>query len=114
MYGSGGDDIRDLTMALQMPGGGRLITREFAPATAQQHMMRQLYKDYAPTLTEEQLNEFVPDPGPQWLSAGQANKPGVRGVFGKVLSGVGDLGSIIAAIAGRPVGAPRMDVGDLA
>src|SRR5262245_2767566 len=114
MNGSGGTDIRDVIMGLQMLGGGLSIPRQIEAATAQQHMMRQLYKDYDPTLTEEQLNEFAPDPGPQWLSAGQANKPGVRGVFGKVLSGVGDLGSIIAAIAGRPVGAPRMDVGDLA
>src|SRR5262245_28761513 len=97
-----------------MLGGGLSLPRQVEAATAQQQMMRDLYKDVVPDITEQQLQQYAPEPGLQWLSAGQAQQPGVRGVFGKVLSGVGDLGSIIAAISERPVGVPRMDIGDLA
>jgi hypothetical protein len=50
----------------------------------------------------------TPEPMLRWLSPQQG------GFMGHVLGGVGDVGSILSTVVGKPVKAPRMELSDLA
>jgi hypothetical protein len=58
--------------------------------------------------TPEQIQAAAPDAPLQWLSA---DRPGIGG---KILGGVGDVGSILSSVLGRPIGPPRTTVAELA
>lgn len=57
---------------------------------------------------QEQINAATPEPAMRWLSPKQG------GFTGKVLGGVGDVGSILSTVVGKPVKAPRMDLSEMA
>src|SRR4029453_19343200 len=57
---------------------------------------------------EATIAKMAPQPRMRWLSAGQP------GFGGAVLGGVGDVGSILTTIVGKPIKAPRMELSDIA
>jgi hypothetical protein len=59
-------------------------------------------------LPPELIKTATPEPMLRWLSPQQG------GFTGKVLGGVGDVGSILSTVVGKPVKAPRMELSDLA
>lgn len=59
-------------------------------------------------IPDEMIKAATPEPMMRWLSPQQG------GFTGHVLGGVGDVGSILSTIVGKPVKAPRMELSDLA
>src|SRR5262249_56455143 len=57
---------------------------------------------------QDQIEAATPEPMMRWLSPKQG------GFTGKVLGGVGDVGSILSTVVGKPVKAPRLELADLA
>jgi hypothetical protein len=98
------DDISQYIQGLQLLGG--LLS---LPRTAQYQQEEQLRNRamLQGSGMEGQANELFPDAPLGFLRAGP-------GVGGKILGGIGDVGSILSTIAGRPVGPPRHDITDIA
>src|SRR5438093_3065800 len=64
-------------------------------------------------LTPDQISQLTPEPGLSWINpAAQAAKG--HGTYAKILSGVGDVGSVISSLVGSPLEPPRMDLSTLA
>jgi hypothetical protein len=59
-------------------------------------------------IPDDMIKAATPEPMMRWLSPQQG------GFTGHVLGGVGDVGSILSTIVGKPVAAPRMTVPELA
>ena len=59
-------------------------------------------------IPDDMIKAATPEPMMRWLSPQQG------GFTGHVLGGVGDVGSILSTIVGKPVAAPRMTLPELA
>jgi hypothetical protein len=59
-------------------------------------------------IPDEMIKAATPEPMLRWLSPQQG------GFTGHLLGGVGDVGSILSSVVGKPVAAPRMQLSDLA
>src|SRR5262249_40503133 len=59
-------------------------------------------------LSRADIEAATPQPALRWLSPQQG------GFTGKILGGVGDVGALLSSIVGKPIGAPRASVSELA
>jgi len=97
--------LGEIIQGLQMLGGVLSLPRQIQyQHEASQGLRSQLA---GLDLTDDQMNAIAPEPGMSWLGAGP-------GVGGKILGGIGDVGSLISAIAGKPVTPPRTSISDIA
>jgi hypothetical protein len=99
-------ELNEIMTGLGLLGNALSIPRQVQGQQIQNEQMRMMLKDSG--IPEEMITAATPEPSMRWLSAGQP------GFGGKVLGGVGDVGSILTTVVGKPVTAPRMDIGDLA
>lgn len=59
-------------------------------------------------MSQADIEAATPQPGMRWLSPAQG------GFTGKVLGGVGDVGSVLSTIVGKPIPSPRASLAELA
>src|SRR5262245_20242549 len=89
-----------------MLGGVRALPRsaQYAQESAEAH--RRMLQDTG--VDPADIKEMYPDAPLQWLAESD------KGIGGKILGGVGDVGALLSTIAGKPIGPPRMGISDIA
>src|SRR5215813_4641477 len=99
-------DFQDYVQGLQMLGGVLALPRsaQYAQESAEAH--RRMLQDTG--IDPADIKEMYPDAPLQWLAASD------KGIGGKILGGVGDVGALLSTIAGQPIGPPRMGISDIA
>ena len=104
--GGGYPDIGDYIQGLQMLGGVLALPRsaQYAQQDAEAH--RRMLEGTG--VDPADIRAMYPDAPMQWLAASD------KGVGGKILGGVGDVGALISTIAGQPIGPPRMGISEVA
>lgn len=98
--------LDDIVTGLTMLGGALSTPRRIEVQQQQRDIERQLLQGSG--MSQEDIDAATPQPSMRWLSPQQG------GFTGKVLGGVGDVGSILSSIVGHPIAAPRASLSDLA
>jgi hypothetical protein len=98
--------LDDIVTGLQMLGGVLSTPRRVEAQQQQSDIERQLLQGSG--MSQADIEAATPQPAMRWLSPQQG------GFTGKVLGGVGDVGSLISSIVGKPIAAPRASMSDLA
>lgn len=99
-------ELDEIMSGLGLLGNVLSIPQQIGNQQIQNEQTRLMLKDSG--LPPEMIAAATPEPSMRWLSAHQP------GFGGKVLGGVGDVGSILTTIVGKPIKAPRMELSDLA
>jgi hypothetical protein len=99
-------EIGDVVTGLGLLGNVLSLPRQVQAQQMGNEQTRMLLKDSG--LPPEMIAAATPEPMLRWLSPQQG------GFMGHVLGGVGDVGSILSTVVGKPVKAPRMELSDLA
>jgi hypothetical protein len=99
-------ELDEIMTGLGMLGGVLSLPRQVEGQQIENEQQKALLKEAG--YDEATIAKMAPQPRMRWLSAGQP------GFGGKVLGGVGDVGSILTTIVGKPIKAPRMEMSDLA
>jgi hypothetical protein len=99
-------ELDEIMQGLGMLGGVLSLPRQVEGQQIENEQQKALLKEAG--YDEATIAKMAPQPRMRWLSAGQP------GFGGKVLGGVGDVGSILTTIVGKPIKAPRMEMSDLA
>ncbi len=99
-------EIGDIVTGLGLLGNVLSLPRQVQAQQMGNEQTRMLLKDSG--LPPEMIAAATPEPMLRWLSPQQG------GFMGHVLGGVGDVGSILSTVVGKPVKAPRMELSDLA
>jgi hypothetical protein len=99
-------ELDEIMTGLGMLGGVLSLPRQVQNQQIANEQMKTLLAGSG--LPDEMIKAATPEPSMRWLSAGQP------GFGGKVLGGVGDVGSILTTVVGKPIKAPRMELADLA
>ena len=82
------------------------MPRRVEAAEQQNAIERQLLQGTG--MSQADIEAATPQPSMRWLSPAQG------GFTGKVLGGVGDVGSILSTIVGKPIPSPRASLAELA
>jgi hypothetical protein len=98
--------LDDIVTGLQMLGGVLSTPRRVEAQQQQAEIERQLLQGSG--LSQADIEAATPQPALRWLSPQQG------GFTGKILGGVGDVGSLISSVVGRPIAAPRATISELA
>src|SRR5215467_7506074 len=98
--------LDDIVTGLGMLGGVLSMPRRIEAAEQQNAIERQLLSGTG--MSQADIEAATPQPHMRWLSPAQG------GFTGKVLGGVGDVGSILSTIVGKPIPSPRASLSDLA
>ena len=98
--------LDEVVTGLGLLGNVMSLPRQVQNQQIQNEQTKALLKDSG--LPEEMIKSATPEPMMRWLSPQQG------GFTGHVLGGVGDVGSILSTVVGKPVKAPRVDIADLA
>lgn len=100
------DDISQYLQGLQLLGGILALPR--SAQYAQEDALRKRALLANTGLSQGEIDAIAPTDAPMgWLRAGP-------GVGGKILGGVGDVGTLLSTIAGKPIGPPRADLSEIA
>lgn len=89
-----GQGIHNVRTIGQLLGGVLGLPSQVQQQTQQAEAMRALLPQLMPGLTPEQAQALAPQPGMQFLNPGQG------GTLGKILGGVGDVGTMMQTITG--------------
>lgn len=98
--------LDDIVTGLQMLGGVLSMPRRVEAEEQQNAIERQLLAGTG--MSQADIEAATPQPHMRWLSPAQG------GFTGKVLGGVGDVGSVLSTIVGKPLPSPRASLADLA
>ena len=98
--------LDDIISGLGMLGGVLSMPRRVEAAEQQNAIERQLLAGTG--MSQADIEAATPQPSMHWLSPQQG------GFTGKVLGGVGDVGSLLSTIVGKPIPSPRASLADLA
>jgi hypothetical protein len=99
-------ELDEIVTGLGLLGNVLSIPRQVQGEQIQNEQTAALLKEAG--YPDEMIAKAAPQPRLRWLSAGQP------GFGGTILGGVGDVGSILSTVVGKPVKAPRMELSDLA
>jgi hypothetical protein len=98
--------LDDIVTGLGMLGGLLATPRRIEAQQQQSDIERQLLQGSGMSQTD--IDAATPQPSMRWLSPQQG------GFTGKILGGVGDVGSLLSSVVGKPIAAPRASLSDLA
>src|SRR5262245_3933177 len=98
--------LDDIISGLGMLGGVLSMPRRVEAAEQQNAIERQLLSGTG--MSQADIEAATPQPSMRWLSPAQG------GFTGKVLGGVGDVGSVLSTIVGKPLPSPRASLAELA
>src|SRR5215510_14841545 len=98
--------LDDIVTGLQMLGGVLSMPRRVEAEEQQNESERQLLAGTG--MSQADIEAATPQPHMRWLSPAQG------GFTGKVLGGVGDVGSVLSTIVGKPLPSPRASLAELA
>lgn len=117
--GGGGGGLSELIALGRLAGGTLGLPSRVQAATQQQDVQRQLLEQASQVpdsgISPEDVNQYAPPVGLQFLNPDAISKAGYpgSGTIGKIVGGVGDIGEVISALFGGPVGAPRVPLSEL-
>src|SRR5262245_16757117 len=98
--------LDDIVTGLQMLGGVLSMPRRVEAEEQQNAIERPLLAGTG--MSQGDIEAATPQPHMRWLSPAQG------GFTGKVLGGVGDVGSVLSTIVGKPLPSPRASLAELA